>query len=158
MPRPGDRKGQGLSQQASSFSLLAKQRKSFNWLCCSPGWVSRYLSFSFFHTYLLGFQIYSAWECKFHSFHSLLPTILTSPVSRWKVSVKKQLLNVQHLSDATSQLTSGRGAVLAPCLSRGNKSVGAGCGSVPSIAPGDHTRSSTSNLLMISSTSHHFCP
>lgn len=45
---------------------------------------------------------------------------------------------MQRLSDSTSQLSSGRGAVLALCLSRGSKSVGAGCESVPSIASGDH--------------------
>lgn len=106
------------SQQAPSFSLLAQGRKSFHWLCCLPGWAFGHLSFRFFHSHYLHFQIYSStWQYKPILSNGALRAF-TFPCSRWKVPARHQGLGAICRFQQSSQFWV-EGPTLAQCLPGG---------------------------------------
>lgn len=151
------------SQQAPSFSLLAQGRKSFHWLCCLPGWAFGHLSFRFFHSHYLHFQIYlSTWQYKPILSNGALRAF-TFPCSRWKVPAKHQGLGaIWVLSvDSNSQVSSGlKGLHWLSVSPAGNES-----GEDRSVVSAQHSSrqpntggSSACNLYVTSGHLHHVCP
>lgn len=86
---------------AGFIILTACKAEKILLLALLQPWLGFQVSSLFFLSYsFTGFPNLLNLRVQISFFPFIAPTALTSPCSRWKVSVKKQLPNVQHLSDS----------------------------------------------------------